>query len=58
MGVLEGVQVGLVGLGPLNWVGEKVDNIFFATSMYGIGHQIKRKQLSWFKTHVWWFWWT
>ena len=37
MGVLEGVQVGLVGLGPLNWVGEKVVITFFATSIYGIG---------------------
>ena len=25
MGALEGVQVSLVGLGPLNWVGRKVD---------------------------------
>ena len=32
VGVLQGVQVSLVGLGPLNWVGRKV-NIFYLVTI-------------------------
>ena len=30
MGPLEGLKVGLIGLGPLNWVGQKVSILFLA----------------------------
>ena len=32
MGPLEGLKVGLIGLGPLNWVGQKVRILFWGAS--------------------------